>query len=117
LFLIYYLDMRFLIIMLVLAIGAQPLQAGSCDMETDQESSHHMDQSINTGHDCCDSDKPDAPPNCDSEMHCGYCTSAVSSLPLAFRIDNGWMSAYSLNLSSGLVAPSHSSPPFRPPIS
>ena len=49
--------MKFLILILVLAISAQPLQAGVCDMdmEQSQETTHPMDMSGSDGHDCCDS--------------------------------------------------------------
>lgn len=109
--------MKFLIFILILAISAQPLQAGFCDMDSSQESSHHMEQSEDAGHDCCDSEDPESQQDCDGEMHCGFCSANVSAVPDVPKIDQSWTNGYSLNLSSGIVLPSHSSPPFRPPIS
>jgi hypothetical protein len=115
--LVYCFEMKFLILMLVLTISAQPLQAGSCDMDMGQEASHHSEQSENTGHDCCDSDDSESPKGCDLNTHCGFCSANLSALPNTFKANSGWVNHYSPGLSSGLVLPSHSSPPFRPPIS
>jgi len=109
--------MKVLILFLALAISAQPLLAGVCDMESNQEASHHMVQADEGGHDCCDSDQDEQQPGCDGEMQCGSCGATVSALPDVFKVNARWENQYSLNLSSGLVLPSHSSPPFRPPIS
>jgi hypothetical protein len=50
--------MKFLILILVLAISAQPLQAGFCDMdmEKSQKTSHHMEHYDHDAHDFCVSD-------------------------------------------------------------
>jgi len=111
--------MKFLILMLVLAISSQPLQAGFCDMdmETGQETSHHMEDSDHDSHDCCDPENTDGQEGCDSEMQCGPCFASVSALPGMIKVNPIWGNHQSWNLSSGIVLPSHSSPPFRPPIS
>jgi hypothetical protein len=111
--------MKFLILILVLVISAQPLQAGFCDMdmEKSQETSHHMEHSDHDGHDCCDSDDTDSQKGCDSGMNCGFCSAGVSALPGMLKIDAILVHQYSQNLSSSVVLPSHSSPPFRSPIS
>jgi hypothetical protein len=111
--------MKFLILILVLAISAQPLQAGFCDMnmEKNQESSHHMDHSDEVNHDCCDSNDADKQEGCGNEMNCGPCFVSVSMLPSLLKVNPTWGSHHSLDLSSGIVLPSHSSPLFRPPIS
>jgi len=111
--------MRILILLLVLAISTQPLLAGVCDMDMDksQESSHHMQDSENDGHDCCDSDESDTEDGCDGEMKCGACFANLSALPDIIKLSSSWDSHFSLDLSSGVILPSHSSPPFRPPIS
>jgi hypothetical protein len=111
--------MKLLILFLVLAISAQPLQAGFCDMELEKnpETPHHMDMSDSQGHDCCDTDKPDSTEGCDNGMSCGMCFVSVSAIPSMLRIAPAWgLSSYH-NFSSGLILPSYSSPPFRPPIS
>jgi len=111
--------MKLLILFLIVAISAQPLQAGFCDMdmEKSQESSHHMELSDQDGHDCCDSDDSDTQEGCDGEMNCGFCFASVSALPSMIKMSATWTHDYSQGFSSGVVLPSHSSPPFRPPIS
>jgi len=111
--------MRILTLLLVLAISTQPLQAGICDMdmEKSQESPHHMQDSENGRHDCCDSDESDSQDGCDSEMKCGFCFANLSAQPGAIKLSSTWVNLFSLDLSSGVILPSHSPPPFRPPIS
>jgi len=111
--------MRILTLLIVLAISTQPLQAGICDMdmEKSQESPHHMQDSENGGHDCCDSDESDSQDGCDSEMKCGFCFANLTALPDTIKLSSTWVNLFSLGLSSGVILPSHSPPPFRPPIS
>jgi hypothetical protein len=115
--LVYCFEMRFLILMLVLAISAQPLQAGSCDMDVGQEASHHSEQSEDTGHDCCDPDDSESPQGCDGNMNCGFCSANVPALSRTLKVTAVWANSHSPGITSGVVLPSHSSPPFRPPIS
>ena len=103
--------------MLVLMISTQPLQAGFCDMDMGQETSHHTQQSDDTGHGCCDPGDSETQQGCDGNMHCGFCSANVPALPGALKVTTTWVTFYSPDLSSGIVLPSHSSPPFRPPIS
>ena len=109
--------MRVLILFIALAISAQPLLAGFCDMETNQATPHQMEHADDGGHDCCDSDPDESQQGCDSEMQCGSCGATLSTLPDILKIAAVWEGQYSPGLSFGLVLPSHSSPPFRPPIS
>jgi hypothetical protein len=111
--------MKLLILFLVLAISAQPLQAGFCEMDMgkNQQTSHHMDKSNDAGHDCCDSEDPDSQEGCDNGMNCGMCFVNASALPSVMRFTPTWEHGYSTDFLSTLVLPSHSSPPFRPPIS
>lgn len=111
--------MKLLILFLVLAISAQPLQAGFCDMglEKDQQTPHHMDMSDSAGHDCCDSEKSDSPEGCDGGANCGMCFVSVSAIPSIIKINASWGQPIYHEISSGVTLPSHSSPPFRPPIS
>jgi hypothetical protein len=111
--------MKLLILFLVLAITAQPLQAGFCDMELEKnpETPHHMDMSDSQGHDCCDTDEPDSNEGCASGMNCGMCFASVSALPGIFKIASAWGHPIYQDFSSGVILPSHSAPPFRPPIS
>jgi hypothetical protein len=112
-----YIEMKFLILMLVLMISTQPLQAGFCDMDMSQETSHLTQQSDDTGHDCCDPGDSETPQGCGGNMHCGSCSANVPALPDSLKVKPDWVNYYSPGLSSGVVLPSHSSPPFRPPIS
>ena len=110
--------MKILVLILVLAISAQPLQAGACDMdmEKSQESTERMDMAGSDGHDCCDTEDSDSDEGCGAGMHCGMCfvsVSAISSIPRVVPI---WSHPVYLESSSGLILPSHSAPPFRPPI-
>ena len=111
--------MKLLISILILAISAQPLQAGSCDMDMAQDSSHHMEQTAASAsdHDCCDSGEPEEQQDCDSGMHCGSCTGSVPAIFGTLKSPQVWANSYSRQISSGIVLPSHAAPPFRPPIS
>lgn len=111
--------MKLLILFLVLAISTQPLQAGFCDMdlEKSQQASHHMDESDAAGHDCCDTDDPDSRESCDAGMNCGLCFVSASAIPSSMKFAPDWEHGYSMGFLSALALPSHSSPPFRPPIS
>jgi hypothetical protein len=115
--LVYCFDMNYLILMLVLTISAQPLQAGFCDMDMSQEVSHHSEQAADTGHDCCNSEDSESQPGCDGNMYCGSCSANVSALPRSPGNSTVWTQHHSPGNTSGVVLPSHSSPPFRPPIS
>ena len=117
--LVYFEKMRVLVLFLILAISAQPLQAGSCDMDVEhgQESSHHMEPSGLDGHDCCDPESTDSSEGCDGGMDCGFCFVSVSALSGPPRIAVFWSHHDMPETGSGVVLPSHSSPPFRPPIS
>lgn len=116
--------MKFWSLILVLAIIAQPVQAGFCDMdmEMNQETPHHMvlsdpDESDRAGHDCCGSDEPESSDGCGSDMDCGSCFAGVSAIPNLARIPVAFGHQHTPGLISGVVLPSHTSPLFRPPIS
>lgn len=122
--------MKVLILFLVLAISIQPLQAGSCAVDMgkapqgqhqtshkmDHEMDHEMDHSGGGGHDCCKTDGADSPHGCDNTMNCGFCFVHASALPSVMKLALTWEHNYSVDFTTGLVLPSHSSPPFRPPI-
>lgn len=110
--------MKALVLILVLAISAQPLQAAACDMDTgkNQESAHHMDMSGPSGHDCCDTEDTPSRDDCGAGMDCGMCFVSVSAVSVIPRHVPLWSRPVYRESSSGVVLPSHSSPPFRPPI-
>jgi hypothetical protein len=113
--------MRLLTLVLILAISAQPLQAGFCAMGMDQGQAAGMDLSMDTdhggGHDCCETESSEPEATCDGGSHCGHCTVASPALPSVLRVPVAWPSAGEFEFSAGVLLPSHSSPPFRPPIS
>jgi hypothetical protein len=118
--------MKFLILIIAIMIIAQPVQAGSCEADQGSSTEHsvmheggdsHQGPDNGSGHDCCDSDKVDPQQGCDHQLQCGLCTAGVlgfAVIPSSFFIPPV---NYVSTLSSGMLAPSHSSPPFRPPIS
>ena len=113
--------MRLLSLILILAISAQPLQAGFCVMGTEQGQPVVMDMSteMNHGenHDCCETDTPETQESCEGGSHCGHCTVASPALPSVLRVPVAWLPAGEFEISAGVRLCSHSSPPFRPPIS
>ena len=115
--------MRVLTLILILAISAQPLQAGSCAMGMDQgqagavDMPMDMDMDHGDGHDCCDTEASEAEESCEGGSHCGHCTVVSPALTSIVRVPVAWQPAGEFALSRGVLLPSHSSPPFRPPIS
>ncbi|MGD9020348.1 MAG: hypothetical protein PVJ71_03420 [Lysobacterales bacterium] len=113
--------MRLLVFILVLAVSAQPLQAGFCDMdmENGQEKSHYDDGAIDDGHDCCDTDETDVQQEqgCGGNMHCAPCFVSAPVLPVMARLQLDWSPQNPQGMVSGLILAAHASPPFRPPIS
>lgn len=110
--------MKWLIFILVLLIAAQPVQAGVCAMDTgdDPPTAHHADMAASSGHACCDTDDTDPRDACDTGMNCGMCFVSVSALPMIPRVEPAWSRPVYGEFSTGVILPSHSSPPFRPPI-
>ena len=110
--------MKVLILFLVFAIGIQPLNAGFCnlDMGKSQPGQHQMDPSDHGGHDCCKSDGSDSNDGCDNAMNCG-CFVHATAIPMVMKLVLTPEYSYSESFTTGLVLPSHSTPPFRPPIS
>jgi hypothetical protein len=113
--------MRILTLILILAVSAQPLQAGFCAMGMDQGQAAAMDMPMGMdhggGHDCCDTEAPESEETCEGGSHCGHCTVASPALPSVLRVPVAWLPAGEFEFSAGVLLPSHSSPPFRPPIS
>ena len=113
--------MRILTLILILAVSAQPLQAGFCAMGMDQGQSAPMDMPLDMdhgdSHDCCETESSEAEENCEGGSHCGHCTVASPALPSVLRVPVAWLPVGEFEFSGGVLLPSHSSPPFRPPIS
>ena len=113
--------MKFLILMLALLIAAPTVQAGICDMDHSQEASqntemqHHGEDGGN--HDCCDSEDTEANHFCDNSLDCSNSSTGMPALTAMSQKFDQWNRTYLCNLAEDCLAPSHSSPPFRPPIS
>jgi hypothetical protein len=116
--------MKLLAAMLVFMLAAQPLQAGFCDMDLSGGSASHaamqhgMDAE-NSAHDCCQSPPAGSDPDRDSgcsDMPCGTCVAGVQAVPPAAALPALAPVGVYIDLYEGVVTPSHSSPPFRPPI-
>lgn len=113
--------MKLLAAILVFLIAAQPVQAGFCDMDMQgnpdaaQEQQHHS-ESESDRHGCCDPSEGEEGLPCSDKMHCGSCSTSVAAIPIAAvpAAAPGWTTPAPLN--SGVIAPSHTSPPYRPPI-
>lgn len=114
-------QMRALILILILALNAQPLQAGGCDMDAGRggaSSAHVMDGNDSPGHDCCDPGGSDSGTSCQDDMNCRSCTAVALLMPDLPRIDaDDWPHARYLDIGDSGPLPNHSQPPYRPPIS
>jgi hypothetical protein len=108
--------MKILILILALSMTVTPVQAGVCDMDQGQISSQVAD----SGHDCCPEDEAatqEEEKACDGLFHCGVCTAGTAVvLPLSDSVVT-WEKQYVCRLSTASLTPSHTSPPYRPPIS
>jgi len=109
--------MRLIILFLVLAISFPPLQAGYCEMETGEETSHQMHLGDGGGHECCDSEQPELQHDCGGDMLCGFCSASASSLPVVYNVGLASVQTHLRNASSGAIVPPHSLLVYRPPIS
>jgi hypothetical protein len=109
--------MRLIVLFLVLVISIPPLQAGYCDMETGQAASHQMHHGNGGGHKCCDPEQPESQHGCGGDMLCGFCSANVSTLLIVYNVHLVPVQMHIRNFSSGAIAPPHSSPLYRPPIS
>jgi hypothetical protein len=116
--------MKLLVAMLVLMIAAQPVQAGFCDMDLSGDSTSHADMqhrmdAENSAHDCCQSSHVGSDPGRDngcSDMPCGTCVAGVQAISPAASLPALAPVGVYIDLHEGVITPSHSSPPFRPPI-
>ena len=112
--------MRRLTLILILAVCAQPLQAGFCAVEADQYQVYDMEMPLGMdhpdGHDCCQGDDSGTDDVCESGPHCGSCSMGPPAIPTLSKFFLTWQSASSFGGVDSLLPHSHSSPPFRPPI-
>jgi hypothetical protein len=112
--------MKLLAATLVFMIAAQPVQAGFCDMEMDSDAAagpgQHHPEKASDDHGCCDPSDGDDRLPCSERMHCGSCSTGVAAIPIAVVPATApeWTAPPVMN--AGVLAPSHASPPYRPPI-
>jgi hypothetical protein len=114
--------MKLLVAFLILALSAQPVAAADCDMDAGSDAGHHaamttMDADNPKGHDCCGGMDSEPEDSCGGALPCGFCPAGFLAL-VAAAPDAPTQAAHSVfpTRVEGL-APSHHSPPFRPPIS
>jgi hypothetical protein len=109
--------MRILILALVLLMNIQPAAADVCDMQAGAQGSHHAAADDGDQDQCCPDD-PEVPrQGCDHASHCGSCSAALYLTTPKPTAATTWAGSYGRDMAGGLLTPSHSSPPFRPPIS
>jgi hypothetical protein len=116
--------MKLLAALLVFMIAAQPVQAGFCDLDLSGDADPHAamqhgSESNGSGHECCQNagsgPDGDSGSNC-SDLPCGFCIAGVQAIPPAASVAAMLPTQRETVLSDGQIAPSHTSPPFRPPI-
>jgi len=112
--------MKTLILIIAILIAMPPVQAGSCDMDQGQEAVQHAgmqhDGQGDTKHDCCDSDDDETAPDCSDAMQCGHCSIGAPAIMMSLAKTIQWQHSYNCGFSEQCLPPTHSSPPFRPPI-
>jgi hypothetical protein len=113
--------MNWLAVILGLLIAAQPLQAGFCDMEATADAAphagmqHDSDQRA-SGHDCCQPPDSEESRDCNDMLQCAPCATALPAVPAMFPEVRYAGDPHRAGPDHGRLTPSHSVPPFRPPI-
>lgn len=112
--------MKLLAALLALMIAVPPLEAAGCDMQPSAGSGqpasmmqHSPDQS--SEHSCCEPDGSDDSRDCDDRMHCSGCAVVAAVVPAAAFPLYYPQPELRTSLDAGTLAPSHATPPFRPP--
>ena len=113
--------MKLLAALLVFMIAAQPVQAGFCAMDlsggsADTAPMQHHPEGDADDHGCCEPPATEDDTCCGDRLDCGFCTAGVSAVVGSETTSLAPASHSLLTLSGGTVAPSHSAPPYRPPI-
>jgi len=113
--------MKYVLLAIFVLIAAQPLQATSCDMHDDQNTSHsqHANMTHDDGPamDCCDNELADSGDGCSSMSQCGTCPAGLAAVkPSLVSVMFNTASQPYLSASNTLMCRVYS-PPFRPPIS
>jgi len=109
--------MKWVLALLILVMNMQPLAADACDVAASGQAAHHAQVEHETHDRCCD---PETMPNdeaCEHASACGYCSAISPMLVQRFKTASAPTLTFDRDLAAGQLAPSHSAPPFRPPIS
>jgi len=116
--------LKVLTMILALALATQPLQAFACDMEQNQHQHQHgdhstmqMDHGADAGTDCCDPENSDTRDDCARMMGCGTCVAGNSIVSPLAQAALASAQVTIPDIGSGILLPSHASPPYHPPIS
>jgi hypothetical protein len=108
---------KFIVLLLAIAIVTQPVQAGFCNLKMNHDSSHHAGQVSDSAHKCCNPKQSGQKQDCGGDMLCGSCPAGVSAIPVVYSVVPVGPQHCPNDLCSGGLAPSHSFPLLRPPIS
>jgi len=112
--------MKLLAALLALMIAVPPLEAGVCAMQSSGDSGQHASMTHHAPdqpaeHDCCDPEDSEEGRDCSDRMHCMGCSVIAAVVPLqAFPLQHPQPQLRS-SFDAGQLAPSHATPPFRPP--
>jgi hypothetical protein len=108
--------MKMLAVLLALSIAALPVPAGACVMGG---AGAAQDAPAATGHDCCPGETAETPAAdpAPGDGHCGSCVAPGSAVPSQFAVVASERPQFRFAPLGDSLAPSHDSPPFRPPIS
>ena len=112
--------MNYLVVILGLLIAAQPLQAGSCDMDASADTAlhagmlHDSDERA-SGHDCCQPPDSGDRQDCAGMLQCAPCATALTAVPAMSAEMRYAGDRHHAWPDDGRLTPSHSVPPFRPP--
>jgi hypothetical protein len=115
-------EVKFLSLVLVLAAAFQPPSAHACDMDQDphqglDHSTMQMSQSAGAHSDCCGQAHSNAPSDCAGFMGCGFCVASASMIFSSLMTESVRLHTPAARARPGVIQPSHSSPPYHPPIS
>jgi len=109
--------MKYLVLILALLIALPTASAGACGMGSVQDP---VEQPADSGHDCCPndaSDTADPAQPCEDGNHCAGCFISVALVTLSLQAAVQQSPQNVALARPPLLVPSHSAPPYRPPIS
>lgn len=109
--------MKYLLLIMALLLALPPVQAGGCGVGGLQDP---VQQSAGANHDCCPSNavEDDAQERaCEDGSHCAGCIITVAVVPLTLASVAHLRPLTDFTVPLPVLEPSHTLPPFRPPIS